>query len=317
MKKLMLKCPHCTTAFDLWSLISSDLRATLIESLELNDVERARIHEDVLADVAQTHRLQTLEHEKLISDLRHSIHELQLKATRGSQQRSGETFEAEIFEQLRARFIEDKVTRVGKGKNGGDIIHEVRDEQGRTVSKVLWELKNTTTWSPKWIEKVRVDARKCGATICVIITRSLPKEIVNFGEVEGVWVTNGVCHVGVALALRAQLLACARIRTELTDAARLDALSAFITGPEFKEHVAAIASAVTALHNQVERERQFFERHWAERMMLAATIRQGISMVTGGLEGIPRIVSQCIQSPTESTPKNLESHNPGNLIDRV
>ena len=305
MKVINIKCPHCAKAFDLMAMLSAELRAAFIQELGLPSAE-CTVQEGAVVELAETHRLRELEYEKHLSELRSAILELQRKATSTSQQRAGETFEAEIYEQLRTRFTEDKVTRVGKGRNGGDIVHEVRDEQQRPIGKILWEVKNTSGWNPKWIEKVRADALRCGAQICVIISRSFPKGITNFGEIDGIWITNAVCHVGLALALRGHLLACAQIRTELADAARMDALSTYITSSEFKAHVAAIALAVTRLHEQVDREKQLFDRHWAERLKLAASIRQSIATVSGGLAGVIGRVGQCIQDRSLPDPKGQE-----------
>jgi hypothetical protein len=305
MKEISIKCPHCAKAFDLAAVLSSELHSVLIQELGLPSAV-CTVQDAAVVEMSEAHRLRELEYDKHLSELRATILELQRKATPTSQQRTGEIFEAEIYEQLRTRLTEDKVTRVGKGRNGGDIVHEIRDEQQRPVSKILWEVKNTSGWSPKWIEKVRADALRCGAQICVIISRSLPKGITNFGEIDGIWITNAMCHVGLALALRAQLLSCAKIRTELTDIAELDALSTYITSPEFKAHVAAIALAVTRLHEQVEREKQLFDRHWAERLKLAASIRQSIATVSGGLAGVMGRVGQCIQDPSIPEPKGLE-----------
>jgi hypothetical protein len=305
MKVIKIKCPHCTKTFDLAPLLSGEVRASLIQELGLTS-PACTVQDGAVVDLAEAHRLRELEYEKHLSELRATILELHRKAAASSQQRAGETFEAEIYEQLRTRFTEDKVTRVGKGRNGGDIVHEIRDEQQRPVSKILWEVKNTSGWNPKWIEKVQADALRCGAQICVIISRSLPKGLTNFGEIDGIWITNAVCHLGLALALRGQLLACAQIRTELADAARLCALSTYITSSEFKAHVAAIALAVTRLHEQVEREKQLFDRHWAERLNLAASIRQSIATVSGGLDGVIGRVGQCIQDRSLPEPKAQE-----------
>src|SRR5690242_20550110 len=126
MKKLMISCPHCKEPFDLRTAITPRLRAALVEHLDLPALERSHIREEVIAELAQTHRLQDLEQEKLFSDLRASIHDLHLKVTRGSQQRTGEVLENEVFNILRGNFPHDEWARVGKGRTGADIIQRVR-----------------------------------------------------------------------------------------------------------------------------------------------------------------------------------------------
>src|SRR5690349_9768157 len=125
MNKLMIRCPHCKKPFDLRTAITAGLRARLVRQLEIDALGRTRIRQESDAELAQAHRLQDLEQEMLISDLRASIQELQLKATRGSQQRTGEVLEIEVFNSLKSSFPHDDWTRIGKGRNGADIIQRV------------------------------------------------------------------------------------------------------------------------------------------------------------------------------------------------
>ena len=60
------------------------------------------------------------------------------------------------------------------------------------------------------------DQRQIKATIAVIVSRSLPKEINRMGEMEGVWVTDPTAFPDLAVMLRKQLdaVAVARATTE-------------------------------------------------------------------------------------------------------
>ena len=311
-----MKCPHCAKGFDLAPLLSGEVRTSLIEEFGLTSVA-CTVQDSAVMELAEAHRLRELEYEKHLSELRATILELQRKATPTSQQRTGETFEAEIYEQLKTEFKDDDVTRVGKGRCGGDIVHQIRERNGQIAGSILWEIKNTANWNSKWIVKVREDSMRCAAQIAVIVTTSLPKGIANFGQIEGIWVTNGLCHLSLAVALRAQLLACARLRTQLSDSVRLTELSTYITSPRFQEHVTAIASAVTALQNQVDREKQFFERNWAQRQKLADTISQNISVLVGGVDGIVQRVPECIQEGSDPEAQKVPARNNLFVIERV
>lgn len=316
MKAIPIKCPHCAENFNLTEVLTPEIRSVLVEEFGASSANRTD-QESATPEFVEARRLRELEKDKLLAELRATILELQRKASSSSQQRAGETFEVEAYQQLKTEFKNDDVTRVAKGRNGGDIVHEVRDEYGRIAGRVLWEIKNTASWNSKWIVKVREDAMRCGAQIAVIVTTSLPKGISNFGQVEGIWVTNGLCHLGLAMALRTQLLACARLRSELSDSVRLTELSTYITSPRFQEHVTTIASAVTALQNQVDREKQFFERHWAERQKLADTISQNISVLAGGVDGIVQRVGECIQKGNAPEAQTIDGGKNRFVIERV
>ncbi len=286
MEKLLVRCPHCRESFDLHTAMTPKLRTSLIEHLEIAALQRSRIREEIVAELAQAHRLQALEQEKLISDLRASIQELQMKATRGSQQRAGEVLEIEVFNCFKPRFPQDDWTRNGKGRNSADILQRVRDRQGCDAGRILWEIKNTASWTSKWIGKIRADALRSQAVLCVIVTATLPKDLQNFGELDGVWIANLGCYMGLALALRSQLLTCAALREELRVEGRAHQLRDYVTSPEFKRRVNAIAFAATSINAQVEREKQFLTRHWAERQKFAASINDSLSAICIGIQAV-------------------------------
>lgn len=272
------------------------LRTALAEHLDLAVLERSRIREEVVAELAQAHRLQTLEQEKLISDLRGSIQELQLRATRGSQQRTGEVLETEVFNSFKRNFPRDEWARIGKGRNGADIIQRVRDAQGRDAGRILWEIKNTASWNSKWIGKIRDDAMNSQAQLCVIVSTTLPKEIQHFGEFDGVWISNLNCHSGLALALRSQLLTCATLREELTAQGRISEMRDYISSAGFKQRVEAIAFAAAAIDAQVEREKQFLARHWAERQQLATSVSENLAALCLGIQEVSQSWSEIVDN---------------------
>jgi hypothetical protein len=76
----------------------------------------------------------------------------------------------------------------------------------------MWESKRSKTWSGGWVQKLRDDRRSATADIAVLVSQVLPKDMGNFGEQDGVWVTDYLPFIGLAAALREQLIhvACAR-----------------------------------------------------------------------------------------------------------
>src|SRR5262245_43607035 len=155
-------CPHCTRAFHLAPTVVDALRRFLIE--EGGPSFQAGPKDDQLLE---QYRLQLRERDGLIVSLRGAIQELQVKISQPSPQRQGDAFEIDAMEQLKAAFPGDLVTRVGKGKRGGDLVHEVRDNSGARQGSVLWELKNGATWQSKWTAKAKADAERVKADLVV------------------------------------------------------------------------------------------------------------------------------------------------------
>ena len=99
--------------------------------------------------------MKILEKDKQLESALKELEDMKRKLQQGSQQMQGEAFELEFEELLQRQYPNDKITPVGKGIKGGDIIQEVWDARGNYTGKILWELKNTKTWSEGWIEKLK------------------------------------------------------------------------------------------------------------------------------------------------------------------
>jgi len=69
---------------------------------------------------------------------------------------------------------EDKFFSYGKGKKGGDVLHEVI-EGGQLVGKVLYESKNTSNFENKWMSKINIDLRDSKADVGIIFTKTIPR----------------------------------------------------------------------------------------------------------------------------------------------
>ena len=81
---------------------------------------------------------------------------------------------------------DDKITSFAKGAAGGDWLQEVI-ENNHTICKILYERKNTKSWSNEWIKKLQDDMKESKSNIGVIFTRATPK---NFPK-DAPWVHKG------------------------------------------------------------------------------------------------------------------------------
>ena len=70
---------------------------------------------------------------------------------------------------------DDKITAYAKGAAGGDWLQEVI-ENNHSICKILYERKNTKSWSNDWIKKLQDDMKDSKANIGVIFTRTTPKD---------------------------------------------------------------------------------------------------------------------------------------------
>lgn len=137
--------------------------------------EREKLKEQLQAKSDEENRLKLAARDKVIDDLNEKLKDAQRKAEQGSQQMQGEILELDFFAQLSAAFPLDRITEVSKGVRGGDVLHEVVSNTGRSCGLVLYENKRTKNWSDGWITKLKGDMINAKAEIGVIVTEVLFK----------------------------------------------------------------------------------------------------------------------------------------------
>jgi len=241
------------------------------EKLELElsrkiDAERQKIIQKTSKEFEETHRLKDAEKDKQLDDMKKQIDELKRKSEQGSQQMQGEVLELELEESLKEEFPFDDIEPVAKGIKGGDIIQTVKTQSGRICGKILWETKRTKNWSDSWIQKLKDDQRDAKADLAILASETLPKGFHHFRLISGVWVTDILSAVSLALALRVVLIQVAREReTQVGKKEKMEIAYNYLTGQEFRNRVEAIVESFTAMKVDLEAERRAMLKIWAKR----------------------------------------------------
>ena len=230
------------------------------------DEERQKIRDQAKKEATDERALKEAEKDKVIDDLRKQITDWQRKAEQGSQQAQGEVLELEHEDILRRTFPFDTIEPVPKGIHGGDVLQRVHDTSGMDCGLILWESKRTKAWSDSWLPKLRDDQRAAKAQISILVTVELPKDIAAFGYIDGVWITNRACALGLVAALRAGLIevACAKRSLEGRQG-KMEILYNYLSGAEFRHRVQGIVEAFVTLRDDLEGEKRAMQRIWAKR----------------------------------------------------
>jgi hypothetical protein len=269
-------------------------------SLELTvqrqlDEERSKIREDAKHQVIEETRLRDADKEKMIGDLRTQIADLKRRSEVGTAGSQGEVLEVELENVLRQQFPFDTIEPVPVSFNGGDVMQHVFDSTGQACGTILWESKRTKSWNANWLPKLRDDQRSAKAHIAALLTAELPKGTANFGCIDGTWVTNRACLVGLAAALRVGLIEAARARSLLHGRlTKVDLIFQYLAGAEFRQRVEGIVEAIVSLRDDLDSEKRAFNRRWTKRekhIDRAIANTAGLYGELGGLTGInlPRI----------------------------
>ncbi|MEE9326641.1 MAG: DUF2130 domain-containing protein [Cocleimonas sp.] len=281
-------------------------------TLERKLDERAKkIECDLEKKYTQESDLRLKQKEQQIESLNNSVEDLKRKIEQGSQETQGEALEADLECRLKNQFSQDKVDAVGKGVRGADIIHTVINDQLKPCGKILWEAKNTKSWSQAWVQKLKDDQLASGANIAILVSVTLPQGLSSFEQIDGVWVCSPATAIALACALREQLMAVsfANLASVGKDE-KMERMFTYLSGDEFRQRIEAIVSAFENMQLQIIRERRAMEKQWREREKQIDRIMINTSGMYGDMRGIIGSSVQAIQSlelDDSSEPDALES----------
>lgn len=248
--------------------------------------EEEKIRADASRKYEEEHKLKDLEKDKKINDLMRALEEAQKKATQGSQQTQGESLELELEAQLKAEFPTDRITEVKKGVRGADIAQIVVDKLGRECGTVLWESKNAK-WSATWIDKLKEDQRQAKADLAVLVSVDLPDNAQTFSYIKGVWVVSWKHFLGLAVALRFNLVSLYHEKqNQEGKGEKMQILYEYLTGSEFKHRVEAIVEAFGAMQDELEREKRWFNTKWARQEKQIRKVMDHTHGMYGDLQGV-------------------------------
>jgi len=281
------------------------------------DEERAKIQESAAKRAAKEHRLKDLEKDKVINDLKASLEDMKRKAEQGSMERQGEVLEQDFETQLRSFFPYDEIKPVPKGIRGADIIQTVRTPLGHECGILLWETKNTKSWSTSWVQKLKDDVINTRATLAILVSVALPENIDRFGQIDGIWVSDPLCALPLGAALREQLIAVSRERTiSMGKNEKMEALYQYLSGTEFKQKIEGIVDAFTAMQEQLNQERRAMEKHWSQRERQIQRVIKNTVGLYGDMQGIiggqiPIIAALELDDPTlKRLPQSSSARSP-------
>jgi hypothetical protein len=259
------------------------------------DAERAKVREEALRAAAEENRLHLADKDKLIADLLSQIDDLKRVSEQGTAQRRGEVMEIVLEDWLRDVFPRDTIEPVPASFPGGDVLQHVRDASGLSCGTILWESKRTKNWNEAWLPKLRNDQRAAKADLAVLATVEMPKALTSFGNIDGIWVTNRHCLIGLAAALRYGLIEAARAKRSLEGRkTKVEVLYNYLTSSEFRQWIEGIVEAFMTMKEDLESEKRSVQRLWAKRekqLDRAALSTAGLYGDLGGILGasLPQI----------------------------
>ena len=250
------------------------------------DKEREKIRKAAVDEISEKDRFKFAEYEKKISDMNKALKEAELKGKQGSQQLQGEVLELDFENLLESTFSDDEIVPIGKGVRGGDIIQKVKGRSGRVAGVILWETKRAK-WTPRWINKLREDARKESATFAVLLSTNLPPDITDFKPFGGVIVCSYKSAIPLAGVLRRSVLHLAVAKqTAANKDENLELLYSYLQSETFRHRFESFAEGISEMQNDLDYEKRAMERVWKKREVQIKKTLINASRMYGELQGV-------------------------------
>ncbi len=249
--------------------------------------EIRKIEEQKIAAKESEYQLRLKELEKQLDDQKKLAEEMKRKAEQGSMQLQGEVQELALEEMLRASFPFDLITEVGKGVRGADSIQLVRNQFGQECGKIIYESKRTKGFTREWIEKLKADMRSQGADLAILVTQTMPDDMDQFGEKNGIWICSFNEVKPLAQVLRDSLIKVYNaVRSQENKGDKMHMLYDYLTSNEFNEQWKAIREGFMSMRISIQKERDAMEKLWKAREKQLEKVLLNAAHIRGSIEGI-------------------------------
>tara|TARA_B100002051_G_C16741875_1_gene644822 strand:+ start:1952 stop:2932 length:981 start_codon:yes stop_codon:yes gene_type:complete len=143
-------------------------------AIALNEAQKKLNEEKALRDKEKNYA--KLKEERYLKD----IEKLKKRAEQGLPTDQGTAQEMSLGDFLEKVFKEfgDEIIPIKKGESGGDRLQKI-NHQGVQIGNILYESKETGSFSNKWMSKLQSDMKDSKASIGIIFTVALPKDFDN------------------------------------------------------------------------------------------------------------------------------------------
>jgi hypothetical protein len=267
--------------------LESAKRTLELDVVRQVNAERDRIREDGVKEASEQHRLKDAERELTLQQALKANEDMRRRLEQGSQQAQGEVLELELDRILRDQCPLDEILEVPKGVCGADVLQRVNSRAGYTCGLIIWEAKNTKNWGNDWVSKLRDDQRLAKADVAVLVSDVVPKDVDSFGLRDGVWIAKRRYVPALVLALRHTLSEVAQAKRAVASKNdSIEVLFNYMTGPEFRHRVEAIANSFVEMRKDLEKEKRTISKNWAKRAKQLDVIIVNTSGMYGDLQGL-------------------------------
>jgi len=216
--------------------------------------------------IQEENRKKEMEMLKQQEQMKKTIDELKRKAEQGSQQIQWDIQEDDLRNAISQAFPIDNIEDVPTWIKWADLIQTVNNNLWQASGVIVWESKNTKSWTEAWIMKLKEDKLKINWNIAILVTTVLPKGLKNFGMVDDVMVCLPEYVIAVAWILRDKLLSISKVETSLQwKDIKMEMLYKYLSSEEFSGKMNMMVDVFSNLKSGIDSERRAMEKNWKKR----------------------------------------------------
>ena len=253
-----------------------------LEMIKKLDIEKKKIEENMSKTQAETidTRMKEIQEENRKKEAEMLKQQEQMRKTIDDLKRKSE-------QAISSAFPIDDVKDVPTGIKWADLIQVVKNSLWQEVWIILWESKNTKSWTDAWVPKLKDDKLKMAWNIAILVTTVLPKDMKNFGFIDEVMVCLPEYAVSVAIILRDKLLSISKIEKSLEwKDMKMELLYKYLRSEEFWVKINTIIDVFSKLKQDIDMERRAMEKIWKRREKELERVTMSTTMMYWELEGL-------------------------------
>lgn len=227
--------------------------------------EKETLKKVLTADFEKQILSQRAANDKENQRMQSKLEDMKRQLEKKSNEELGDGAEVDLYNELKAAFPDDVITRVKKGVAGADIKHEVHVD-GRYCGKIVYDSKNRANWRAKYVEQLRNDQLSEKADHAILATRKFPQNTKELAIRDGVLMINPARAVALAQVLRDAVIAVSSVK--LSESGRADKqqkLYEFVTSSRCTNQFARFGEEVAHLRQIDEREKTQQEKNRRDR----------------------------------------------------
>lgn len=270
--------------------LANQKKAHNAEVRKLRTAIRAEVVTEAEREATAKVQRELRQRDKLISGLRDQNEVQQRRIEHLTADERGEMNEEDLVARLRVAFPDDRIDRVGRGRAGSDILHEIRyavGERTEVAGLVVYECKDTLQWNNAFVaqaKKARVTHR---TPHVVVVSRAFPRTEKVLCVREDVPIVAPARLVDLANVMRGMVIELHRAGLTGEDhAAKTQDLYEYLSGNEFRQAFDTLLDASDELNDLLSKERRAHESTWEKRQHIYNELGGRAAAIDGRLRTI-------------------------------